>query len=200
MECVFEQTLEEQFEQDWILGVVLEEQAIEEEEGPTEINAIQGARRETQLIMVDSGFAQSVFKRNSFDADRTEIPGKGLTTVTGESIRLYGRQTPTLTLLSGRRATIEGIEADVNRNIMAVSSSADKGLTTVFGPRGSFLTRCSIEKPQDAEDLIRIGRHYFLEASEEDGEKGEMIAPEGEQGGDGWWRSRTIVLTNGERR
>ena len=61
---------------------------------------------------------------------------------------------------------------------MAVSSSEDKGFTTVFGPAGRFITKLQIEPPPDAELLTRIGNHYYLEVEEEnDDGRTQMLAP-----------------------
>ena len=71
-----------------------------------------------------------------------------------------------MVLGSGAQAMVEGTVADTKQSVLAVSSTSDKGFTTVFGPRGSFITRLDIPPPEDSEKIMRIGKHYYLEVRE----------------------------------
>ena len=111
-------------------------------------------------LMIDSGAGSSVFKRETFRAPRRACRGPGLASITGESIKRYGEQTPAVELPSGRTALIEGVEADTKRNVLAVSKACDRQFWTVFGPTGSFVTKVPISKPRESEDLQRFGNHF----------------------------------------
>ncbi len=78
----------------------------------------------------------------------------------------YGMQRPTVVLGSGDLAIVPGVEADTNRNILAVAGSSDQGIYTVFGPNGAFMTKVPIAQPTKSEAPVRDGNHYFLEVTE----------------------------------
>ena len=52
----------------------------------------------------------------------------------------WGFHHASLFLTLGACATLGGVEAATSRSILAVAGSADQGVSTTFGPNGSFLT------------------------------------------------------------
>ena len=75
---------------------------------------------------------QEPYSVGKFNAPLAEHVGNPLRAVTGTDIEQYGQQRPSVVLGSGTHAMVAGTVANTRQSVLAVSSTADKGFTTVF--------------------------------------------------------------------
>jgi hypothetical protein len=90
-------------------------------------------------------------------------------------------------MLSGRLGNLSVTVTNARKNAFAVVESADRGMTTVIGPNGAYMTKFEPPKPSDAENFVRRGAAYYLPVWEQPQQRSGLVAPvapQEEQDGD----------------
>lgn len=185
VDVVMVQTLEETYEQDWVLGCIEEVDdgiyAVEEtldvvveiglpssSEFVELVAPVIGAVEDCKLLMVDSGAACTLFKKGDFGA-ACERPRRNvrLRNISGGDIPIEGEQTVRVKTSSGRSAQIAGTTtAETTRSVLGVADNVDNGFSVVFSPTGSYISKIAAKPPTDADYFVRRSRMWHLPVTE----------------------------------
>lgn len=115
-------------------------------------------------------------------SDKRRLPT--MRTATGDQVRYYGDKSGNNTVVgSDVDMTMQYAVPDVTKPMVSVSSMAEKGVTTVMGQNGAFLTRGKVVVESDTHvlPLTKENGVYWLEVEKTDRSKG-TAATEGHAG------------------
>ena len=120
--------------------------------------------------MVDSGAVRSVIDVAEIRHHELKPETKTrLYDIQKKPLPIHGAADIEWRLPSGRKAMSRMIASQVSRNVLSVGQSIDNGMTMVFSPQGSYMTRGQVVGPAESkrEYLARREGLFFLDVEEQ---------------------------------
>ena len=153
-----------EYEEQWIIGGLFDKK---QEASHCQCGAIKPNQ---ELLLADTGACKTVFRKQAFPATQAREPRQPieLTTIMESPIDTYGEKDVKVQMPSGKKAALPGLVTDVSTSALSIGEANGKGLTSVFGPGGAYLTKWEPPVPSDAEFYLKRGNLFYLPVSEQD--------------------------------